>query len=84
MPTQPSKHLPQEGAFKQPCGCRKRGAEVRGMHVLPHKFFRALEPGVIFCNLCLDGHSRSWCEAKVENGMYSWQATHFTVIPWTR
>jgi hypothetical protein len=60
------------------------GAEVGGKHVLPHKFFWALEPGAIFCNLCLNGQSSSWCKAKVENGRYSSQATHFTVIPSTR
>jgi len=37
--------------------------------------------GAIFGNVCLNEQSSSWCEAKVENGRYSLQASHSTEIP---
>jgi len=57
-----------QGCKHGPC----RGEEVGGM------------PGAIFGNVCQNEQSSSWCEAKVENGRYSLQASHSTEIPSTR
>jgi hypothetical protein len=65
--------------FKQPCGCKTRGADVGGMyyHIT---FFGALEPGAMFCNSHLNGQSPTWRDPNQENGKYCLQAMHLTFI----